>query len=672
MNSLSIALIYLVAALIAVPIARRLGLSSVLGYLIAGAVIGPFGLTLVGDQTAVMRFAEYGVVVMLFLIGLELKIEELWRLRMQIFGVGLAQMVITTAVIAFGVHYFVDHTQTAIAIGLILAPSSTALVLETYREKGWGNLEGGKMGFATLLFQDIAIIPIIIGLPLLAVTDPALLTSFTGVDAGLVGADAVSSGLVDGLVDGLADGLASEGNGPGGESSHGGGHGELAPIWVVASAIISLVVAGRYLVRPAFRIVASSGSSELFTVAALAIVVSVTMLMEQIGLSPALGGFLAGVVLAENEYRHEIESDLEPFRGILLGLFFLTVGASLDIPTFLNEPFVILAAVAALITAKAIVAYFIAFGARLKSHSRGIYAFSLAQGSEFAFVLFGLAVSAGVIDSLWSERLLIVVTFSMLFSPFVILGFEKLAARRNVVQDAQNDLPEKGDVIIAGFGRFGQVITRLLKAEGYHTVVLDYDASQVETVRRFGSAVFFGDASRVDLLRAAGAEEAKLIVVAVDVPAKSLEIIENVQKHFPSLKIVARARNRQHAYELIRRNVTVFERETFVSALELGVKTLEYLGHSKHHARRVAAKFRAYDEQMLVELEKLWGDNRAYGLAVNRSLDTLRETLAQDEAEFGEASKMNISPDILGDILADGSEENIEEISEKGPVTKKI
>ena len=611
-STLEISLIYLAAALIAVPIARRLGLSAVLGYLLAGALIGPFGLKLVGDQSAVMAFAEYGVVVMLFLIGLELKTDELWQRRGQIFGTGMAQVVVTSAVFTGILFPFFDHFQSALGIGIILSLSSTALVLQLYKEKGWTALEGGQTGFATLLFQDIAVIPILIFLPLLAV--PELASEFAAIDA-----------------------VGTEGHGGHGGDSHGGegghGHGEMAPFWLIALSIIGLVLAGHYLVRPAFRFVASSGATELFTIAALAIVIGVTLLMQVIGLSPALGGFLAGVVLAENEYRHEIETDLEPFRGLLLGLFFLTVGAGLDIPLLLEQPLLIAGATVALVTIKAAVAYAIARTKKMSNQSSAIYALSLAQGGEFAFVLKGLAVSLGVLAVGVGDTLIVVVTLSMLLSPFVILLYERAAARKSIQGEEEMDVPDQGDVIIAGYGRVGQIVSRLLRTQGITPVLLDYDANTVELVRGFGNKVFFGDASREDLLRAAGAETAKMLVIAVDNVEKSLEIVDTVQKHFPNLKIVARARNRQHAYGLIRRGILDFERETFVSSLELGVIALERLGKSRMTARRAASKFRAYDEKMILELEKVWGDDGAYGQAVSKGIQALQETLEQDREE---------------------------------------
>ncbi len=594
---LSTAFIYLLAAVVSVPIAKRLGLGSVLGYLIAGVLIGPFGIGAVGDQTGVLHFAEFGVVMLLFLIGLELKPSLLWRMRNLVLGAGATQVIATTAVLTSIAYFLIPSFNQALALGLIFALSSTAIVLQSFGEKGLMKTTGGQTGFGILLFQDLAVIPIISLLPLLA------------------------SASVDAPPDA-------------GDSS------TLLRVLVPLVAVVALIAAGRFIVKPVFRFIAQSRLREVFTAAALLMVVAIALLMNLVGLSPALGAFVAGVVLAENEYRHEIESDLEPFKGLLLGLFFLGVGASINFDLLRQEFMLIFAAVVLLIIAKFAVLIAVGIVSKLDRRAIMVIAFFLAQGGEFGFVLFEYARQSSVFDARTVSLGTLIVALSMMAAPLLMIIHDKLIepmVSRQPSKEADAIEPD-GPIIVAGFGRFGQVVSRLLMAAGHNLTILDHDSEQIELVRRFGNKVFFGDASRIDLLTAAGAEEAQLLVVAVDNVEKSLEIVKGVKRHFPNLKMVVRARNRQHAYELIRLGVTVFERETFQSSISLGIEALKQLGLDEKSAKRAGAQFAEHDNQALTELAELWGDEKAYGTAVRKSLQTLRLVLESDQDYIAEQS----------------------------------
>ncbi len=597
---LSTAFIYLIAAVASVPIAKRLGLGSVLGYLIAGVLIGPFGIGAVGDQTEMLHFAEFGVVMLLFLIGLELKPSLLWSMRSLILGAGLTQVLATAVVLAGISTLLVDSINQAIALGLIFALSSTAIVLQSLGEKGLMKTPGGQTSFGILLMQDLAVIPIISLLPLLAATT-------------------VAPGADDG------------GN-------------TLMKVLLPLVAVVLLILGGRYVVKPIFRFIAHSRLREIFTAAALLMIVGIALLMNLVGLSPALGAFVAGVVLAENEYRHEIESDLEPFKGLLMGLFFLGVGASVDFNLLSEELRLILAAVALLTVSKFILLLIVAKVCKLDRRSGLMVAFFLAQGGEFGFVLFEYARQSSVFDGRTAAIGTLVVALSMISAPLMMIIYERLVAPKMVQAPAdQTDVVEpEGPIIMVGFGRFGQIVGRMLMAAGHHLTILDHDAEQIELVRRFGNKVFFGDASRLDLLRAAGAKDAQLLVIAVDSIEKSLQIVQVAQKHFPDLPIAVRARNRQHAYELIRRGVRVFERDTFRSAISLGEVALQQLGMPAQQARQTGERFAEHDRSALVELSALWGDEKAYGTAVRKNMEELRQILDSDSdylSEREEASK---------------------------------
>ncbi|MGB3613491.1 MAG: monovalent cation:proton antiporter-2 (CPA2) family protein, partial [Elainellaceae cyanobacterium] len=517
------AFIYLLAAVLSVPVAKRLGLGSVLGYLIAGVIIGPFVLGLVGggQQEDVMHFAEFGVVLMLFIIGLELQPSLLWRMRGPILGLGGLQVALTTGAIAGAALLFGLAWPMALAVGMIFALSSTAIVLQTLEEKGMLKTEAGQSAFSVLLFQDIAVIPMLALLPLLAPTE----------------AQAAQGSII--LV------AAQEG------ASRPGWQQTLLVMGVVGG----IIVAGRFLMRPVFRFIADTRLREIFTATALLLVIGITLLMQLVGLSPALGTFVAGVVLAENEYRHELETNIEPFKGLLLGLFFISVGASINFNILFQQPLLILGLVAGLMAIKAVILFVLGRGFRLTPSSNALFALALAQGGEFGFVLFSFAEQNRVLPANITAPLVVVVALSMALTPLVLIVNERVIQPRfrapRVEKEADTIDDGETPVIIAGFGRFGQIVGRLLIANGFEATVLDHDASHIELLRRFGHKVFYGDSSRVDLLHAAGAEHAKLFVVAIDDPDRALKTVDLVQKHFPHLTILARASDRRHAYALI-------------------------------------------------------------------------------------------------------------------------
>jgi Kef-type K+ transport system membrane component KefB/Trk K+ transport system NAD-binding subunit len=531
-------------------------------------------------------------VMMLFLVGLELRPNLLWRLRGPIMGTGGAQVVLTTLVVAGLGSAIGLQIQPALAIGMIFSASSTAIALQTLNEKGLLTSKGGQTSFSVLLFQDLAVIPILAILPLLAVTSTA-------------------SAAIP----------ANGGNG--------------AP-WQRALLILGVVAAiiagGRFLVRPVFRYLASTRLHEIFTAAALLLVVGIALAMEKVGLSPALGTFLAGVVLAESEYRHELEADIEPFKGLLLGLFFISVGASIDLPLVKSQPLVVVSLVFGLLILKFLILLGIGKVTNLEKSQNFTFAFALAQGGEFAFVLTSFAVQNQVLDQRIGNLLVATVALSMVMSPFLFTINERFVQPlfSSQLPDREADeIDEKNNpVILAGFGRFGHIIGRVLNLQGIKTTVLDLDGDQVELVRKLGVKVFYGDASRLELLQAAGAATAKLMIIAVDDEEKSLIIVDTVQKHFPNLKILARALGRDHAYRLLRHGVKHIYRETLGSSLDLSVAALRMLGVRAYEAQRAAKAFREYDEETVRELAQ-YSENESQLIAQARerirSLDELFE-----------------------------------------------
>jgi monovalent cation:proton antiporter-2 (CPA2) family protein len=594
------AFIYVLAAIVAVPLAKRLGLGSVIGYLLAGAIIGPHAMRLAGESDDVMHFAEFGVVMMLFVVGLELRPALLWQMRRPILGLGGLQVVGTALAIGFAASWFGLPWRSSLAVGLILAMSSTAIVLQSLTERGLMKTPGGEASFAVLLFQDIAVIPIIALMPLLG----------TGLGGG---SDTKRSG--SGMMVGL-------------------------PAWeqavLVVGAVAAIVVAGRFLLRPFFRYIADTRLREMFTATALFLVLGIALLMQKLGLSPALGTFIAGVVLAESEYRVQLEADIEPFKGLLLGLFFISVGASVDFALIARQPGTIALIVAGLLVLKFAVLLALSRPFGLKRGEGFLLAFALAQGGEFAFVLFAFATQNAVLSAEMASLLVASVALSMAAAPLLFTINEKLV--RPLFQKCEPERPadeideHDNPVILAGFGRFGHIIGRLLRANGFGTTVLDHDADQVETLGRYGMKSFYGDASRLDLLQAAGAERAKLFVLAIDDEAKALEIIEMVRHEFPHLKILARATSRQHAYEIIRLGVNKVYRETFGSALDLGVDALRELGMDEQRARRVAEIFRQHDEASVRDMAHLPDDDEAYVSIARKHIENLERALQSDIA----------------------------------------
>ena len=594
---LEIALIYLAAAIVAVPIAKRVGLGSVLGYLIAGILIGPYALGIVGDQTDVMHFAEFGVVMMLFLVGLELQPARLWKLRHSILGLGGLQVVLSAAAIfAFCYWFFAMHWQTALAIGLMLALSSTAIVLQSLEEKGWLKQEAGQNAFSVLLFQDIAIIPILALLPLLAFAPQS-------------SSKEVSDSIIASW-----------------------------PVWqqvgVSVAVIAAIIAGGKYVSAPLFRYIAQTHMREIFTIFALFLVVAIALVMQSIGLSPALGTFLAGVVLAESEFRHELEADIEPFKGLLLGLFFITVGASINFELLADEFTTVIALVALLIVVKACILFALAITFNISKKQRLLFALALAQGGEFAFVLLSVTTTLSILTPEQTSLVTLVVAVSMLVAPLLLMVYEQLQ-KRTSNSAPEFDKPEQistaKHVIIAGYGRFGQIMGRLLHAQGYDITVLDHSPSQIELLRRFGNTVFYGDAARQELLEAAGAHTAQMLVVAIDDADKTLEIIKLAHKNYPQLKIVARAIDRRHAYQMLNLKVDAFNRETVDSAINLAVEALELLGNNKQDAERAGKLFRDHDRAAVLQLAELWGDDASYGVAVRQRMEDLKQVLQQDK-----------------------------------------
>ena len=601
------AFVYLTAAVVSVPIAKRIGLGSVLGYLIAGVVIGPFVLGLIGKEGQdVMHFAEFGVVMMLFLIGLELQPALLWKLRGPILGMGGGQVGLTAVLIMIVGIFAGLQWQPALAIGLTLALSSTAIVLQTLNEKGLMKTAGGQGSFSVLLFQDIAVIPILAILPLLAIGDIAHSASEAG------GHHATT--WVEGL-----------------------------PIWAQTLSVFvvvgAIVLAGKFLISPAFRLIAKTRLRELFTAAALLLVIGIALLMTKVGLSPALGTFLAGVVLAQSEYRHELEIDIEPFKGLLLGLFFIAVGASIDFNLIAANPLLITELVIGLIALKFLVLFIIGKFFKLGLDNNLLFAFGLAQGGEFAFVLFSFAVQNSVIEPSLANPLIAVVALSMALTPLLMLVNEKLLQPRfgttETVEKEADDIDEENSVIIAGFGRVGSTIGRFLQANGVTATYLDIDPDNVDLLRKMGLKVFYGDASRHDLLHAAGAGSAKLLIVAVDNPDKTLEIVETAQKHFPHLEIIARSNGWFDSYELLDAGVKDIYREYLDSALRMGADALCKMGHRRYQTHRAVKTFRKHDDQYLRELAEIRHDQKALIHGAKQRIEDLEQLLLSEIENVG-------------------------------------
>jgi monovalent cation:proton antiporter-2 (CPA2) family protein len=613
-------LVYLTAAVVSVPIAKRLGLGSVLGYLLAGVAIGPFALGLVGEEGQdVLHFAEFGVVLMLFLIGLELEPSRVWRLRAPILGLGGLQVSVTTVVLTAIALGFALDWRTALAIGVILALSSTAIVLQTLNERGLLATHGGQSSFSVLLFQDIAVIPILALLPLLAVAEAA--------DHG-----AADRAHDETWVAGL----------PG-----------WAETLVVFTAVLVIVLAGRYLLQPAFRAIARTRMRELFAAAALLLVIATAILMTKVGVSPALGTFLAGVVLARSEFRHELESNIEPFKGLLLGLFFISIGAAIDFSLIAESPGLVVGLMAILIVAKFAVLLVLGRVFKMSLDQNLLFAFSLAQGGEFAFVLLSFAVRYQVVGETLAGTLIAVVALTMAMTPILMLLNERLVQPRFGTPASEereaDEIDQRCDVIIAGFGSFGSIVGRLLRANGIDATVLDLDSDRVDLLRKLGFTVFYGDASRLDLLHAAGADEARLLILASDDAQKNREMATTVRKRFPQLTVLARAASRTEAYELMDAGVQHVFRDKLDTSLRMGEQALRLLGFRGHHAHRAAQTFRRHDEEALQDLAAMRHDRSLYLSAARQRIEDLEELLRSDLSDADEMRDSGWDPESLRD-----------------------
>jgi CPA2 family monovalent cation:H+ antiporter-2 len=568
------AFIYLVAAVIAVPLAKRLGLGSVLGYLVAGVVIGPVTGLVGQEATTIQHFAEFGVVMMLFLVGMELDPKALWAMRVRLVGLGGLQVVLTATAGTAVAWWMGLQWQTALAVGLIFALSSTAIVLQTLNEKGLARTEGGRSAFSVLLFQDIAVIPMLALIPLLALPE---LMAESGSDAG------------------HDSGLSLVAHLPG-----------WAHALVVIGAVVVVITGGFYLSRPLFRYVVQSGLREVFTATALMLVIGIAALMSLVNLSPALGVFLAGVVLANSEFRHELEANIEPFKGLLLGLFFITVGAGINFEVLVAEWGIIVSLGVAVIAVKALILLVLALLFGIHGSNGWLFTLSLAQAGEFGFVLLTYSVQNSVIPVETSQILSLVVALSMFLTPMLFIIYDRIVLPRyrrskNDEQEADT-IDDRAPVIVAGIGRFGQIVCRLLRANNIPIVVLDHEIEQIENVRQINIKSFFGDASRHDLLEKAGIEEARLLVVAIDDRDRTLLMVEHVKKYFPGVWVLARAFDRGHGYKLREAGADDVVSETYHSALELGGHALTAMGVHPMRAKQMTWAFveneRAHEDQL--------------------------------------------------------------------------
>jgi monovalent cation:proton antiporter-2 (CPA2) family protein len=558
--------IFLAAASVMVPIASRFKLGSVIGYLIVGILIGPFGLSLIGNAEQIMHFAEFGVIMMLFLIGLELEPSQLWKLKKLIIGLGSMQVLITTAVLTCAGISLGYQWQASLALSMALTLSSTALVLQMLQEKNLMKTTEGEASFAVLLFQDIAVIPILIIIPLLHPEHsstipqhaPTFITQFPKL---------IRAALVTGIIG-------------------------------------AVIVIGHYCSRHLFMVIAKTNLREVFTAFSLALVVGITLLMECIGVSPALGAFIAGVVLANSQYKHTVEADIQPFKGLLLGLFFISVGMGMNFTLFSQHIVLVISLVLGLIAIKATILSLLGRSFELSKLQTLGFALALSQGGEFAFVLFQYASASKVISPQLKDLFTLLVALSMLTTPFLILLYQRyvIPCFISILPQREYDtINERNGIILAGYGRFGQIIGRLLNGEQIKVTVLEKNPEQIELLRKFGYPSYFGDANRLDLLKSAGAEHAKLLIVAVGNPEINLEIVKLAKHHFPHLKVYARARNRRHAYELYKAGVDYYKRELFDSSLDMTKTVLRSLGYKEQDIEKKAAAFQKHDESALLQ-----------------------------------------------------------------------
>ncbi|EMO87625.1 monovalent cation:proton antiporter-2 (CPA2) family protein [Leptospira noguchii] len=581
-------IVFLSAAVISVLLFKRIGLGSVVGYLVGGTIIGPWGIGLITNVDSILHLSEFGVVLLLFLIGLELKPQRLWILRRPVFGLGGLQVVLTSLTFFTLLSFLGLEKRQAIVISISISLSSTAFALQVLGEKNELNTTHGRSAFAILLFQDLAVIPIMATLSFLTES-----------------------------------------------SSDPGSHGSIKEILFAVGTIITVILAGRFLARPLFRLVASSGNYEIFTALSLLIVIGVSILMKQVGLSMALGSFLGGVILADSEYRHELESNLEPFKGLFLGLFFLAVGMSINLGEVLKDPILVIVLAFILIFVKAIILYSIGI---ITKHSKEVslnLSTIISQGGEFAFVILGVGVSLSILPKERADLVIAVVTFSMGLTP--ILGILKDKSAKWIFKENQNlkedTIEEQNRVIVAGFGRFGQIIARMLFVHKIGFTALEHNPDQVNLARKFGYKIYYGDASKLSLLRSAGAEHADLFILAIQDIDISVKVAELIKKNFPNLTIIARARNREHVFKLMELGIQVIRRDTFASALELAGETLSQLGFMDSEVEKKVKKFRAHDELTLKGQFQIRGNEKEFIQFSKNSMRQLEDAFEADRQE---------------------------------------
>lgn len=621
---LLLAFIFLLAGVVAVPIATRLGLGSVLGYLIAGIVISPVLAILGVDVISIQHFAEFGVVMMLFLVGMELEPKVLWSMRAKLLGLGGGQVALTAILVMLAAMAMGQPWTIALAIGLVFSLSSTAIVLQTLNEKGLMRSDGGQSSFSVLLFQDIAVIPMLALVPLLALPELADLAGTYASDAhGSSDGDSHASlSLVDGL------------NG-------------WQTTLVTVAAVAFVIIAGNWLTRPIFRFIAGAGLRELFTAAALMMVVGIALLMSLVGLSPALGTFIAGVVLANSEYRHELESDIDPFRGLLLGLFFMTVGAGINFSLLFDNLGLVIVLTLGMMAIKVLVLLLLSFIFKIRGTDRWLFALGLAQAGEFGFVLLSFTVANHVIPTELADRLLLVVALSMLLTPALFILYDRVIAPKfaNNELSQADDIEETGQVIIAGHGRVGGVVNRILKGSGFKTTVVDFSSAQLDMLRTFGVKAYFGDATRPDLLESAGIREAAQIIIAIDSKEQTTELVHYVHHNFPNVNIIARAHDRNHVYDLYAAGCRDIIRETFDSSVRMGRAALIALGIPGDDAEQITKGYVSDDQTAMIVMAGLHkkdvsaAENEAY---VNKAKEILgiQETLLEEGPKgFGKLSQ---------------------------------
>jgi glutathione-regulated potassium-efflux system ancillary protein KefC len=601
-NPLFAVLVLLVVAVALVPVFKWLGLGTVLGYLAAGVVVGPYGLRLISDTTTIRSVSEFGIVIMLFLIGLDVHPLELWRLRRKVLGLGVAQMLATAAIVAIVTFILGLGWQAAVIVGLAIAMSSTAIAMQTAEQRSLMMTDTGRATLVTLLVQDLAVIPVLALIPVLAAT--------RHVDPHAVGK----------TLQGAAGAVANP-------------YGWWIAL-VILGGFLAVTLASRYLVNPLMRWVAMARVPEAFTALGLLLVIGAAFATESLGLSPALGAFLAGMLLADSEYRHELEGNLEPFKGLLLGLFFITVGMGIAFGVLFAEPLRVLALVLIVLVVKIAVLYVLGSFFRMHVADRLLLALLLSQAGEFAFVVLNFAQSAALLPARDAQLWAVVVALSMALTPVLLLLFDRVWVprinARRPQPDVPADLPDDRSVIMLGYGRFGQIVTRLLRAQGYSMTLIDDDPAQIELVKRFGVKVFYGDGGRLDILRAAGAADARLIVIAVAGGDRIIASAELIRRNFPKARIAARAIDRGHAHQLMALGVEVFERETFRAALALGEKALVTLGTAPDEARRIAAAFEEHDLKLLGDSYALRNDRDAYIGFVRQSTEMLDQVMQAD------------------------------------------